>query len=664
MWKKTKECSSSKIDRQCQFLKEHIKQITNCPADRFPNIAMRISKFMFSYRQKWQKSGRNEKMFIRTNRDWLDIKMVFPKFVIPKIGRPKTSFQECSESTKRQKTTNIRNENTVEAICYAAQMELRKAGHLEASKLIREISSNPTMASQYLNALKKTKENHIIQLSPNEALSVLVEAGLSRSQYNLIREKDKLKFPSYKVVQKAKNSCYPNTINVTSTSAEVSLESLLKHTTERIITLQEDVLDRFGPEELKNAFLVCKWGFDGTSGQQNYKLKFDNLEDSDSSAFVTWLVPLKLVLGNPESEDPHKIIWQNLSPSSPRYCRPIRIQFVRESTEVCKQEQSRIETELKNIDGLTFEIREFVLYVRFILLLAMIDGKVRNALTNNKSTQRCYICQYTQKDFNDLNLILAKKCDSTLYNFSLPVLHARIRCFEFFLSLAYKLPVKVWRSRSQDEKLLIAENKKRIQQEFKSHLGLIIDQPKQGYGSSNDGNTARCFFENAEITCKITRIDIDVIKRFSVILEVISSYHSINIENFRNYALETARLLTEKFSWYCMTPTVHLILLHGADIIKSGLVPVGQLSEEAAESRNKDLKQYRSKFARKTSRKANNEDVLKRLLLSSDPLITGLRKPPKLSKKHFSNEALSMLLPPDFSYNALNKETDSDSDNN
>lgn len=51
-----------------------------------------------------------------------------------------------------------------------------------------------------------------------------------------------------------------------------------------------------------------------------------------------------------------------------------------------------------------------------------------------------------------------------------------------------------------------------------------------------------------------------------------------------------------------MTPTMHKILVHAPTIIRHALLPIGQLSEEAAEARNKHFRQYRQNFARKFSR--------------------------------------------------------------
>jgi hypothetical protein len=39
-----------------------------------------------------------------------------------------------------------------------------------------------------------------------------------------------------------------------------------------------------------------------------------------------------------------------------------------------------------------------------------------------------------------------------------------------------------------------------------------------------------------------------------------------------------------------MPPTVHKLLIHGADIIENEVLPIGQLSEVAQEARNKDFK--------------------------------------------------------------------------
>ena len=117
-----------------------------------------------------------------------------------------------------------------------------------------------------------------------------------------------------------------------------------------------------------------------------------------------------------------------------------------------------------------------------------------------------------------------------------------------------------------------------------------------------------------------------------------------------------------------MPSSVHKLLVHGTDIIKHfGLLPIGKLSEEASEARNKDFRKYRENHSRKVSRTATNEDILHNLLLSSDPKLTFLR--PRMTKQRkmvLSPRAIELLvsLPvePELEFINVDNLQDSDSD--
>ena len=79
--------------------------------------------------------------------------------------------------------------------------------------------------------------------------------------------------------------------------------------------------------------------------------------------------------------------------------------------------------------------------------------------------------------------------------------------------MSYKLPLKKWQARGDVEKKIVSENKLRIQKEFKDKLGLRVDKPKPGFGNSNDGNTARRFFQNSKISGEITKLDVEIIEK-------------------------------------------------------------------------------------------------------------------------------------------------------
>lgn len=102
-------------------------------------------------------------------------------------------------------------------------------------------------------------------------------------------------------------------------------------------------------------------------------------------------------------------------------------------------------------------------------------------------------------------------------------------------------------------------------------------------------------------------------------------------------------LFINKYPWYNMPPILHKYLIHGPEIIESALVPIGQLTEEAQEARNKDFKRYREHYARKSRRIKTNIDIFNSFLVSSDPFIAGKRILPKKKVKLLPIEAKELL---------------------
>lgn len=100
----------------------------------------------------------------------------------------------------------------------------------------------------------------------------------------------------------------------------------------------------------------------------------------------------------------------------------------------------------------------------------------------------------------------------------------------------------------------------------------------------------------------------------------------INVEAFKNFTRQTAEMYVELYGWYHMPSSVHKLLLHGAEVIEHfNIMPIGKLSEEASEARNKDFKKIREQHSRKFCRKATNEDIFNGLLVSSDPYLSSIR---------------------------------------
>ncbi|XP_053951971.1 uncharacterized protein LOC128859204 [Anastrepha ludens] len=273
----------------------------------------------------------------------------------------------------------------------------------------------------------------------------------------------------------------------------------------------------------------------------------------------------------------------------------------------------------------------------------MVDGKVCNALSNT-SSMKCFICGAKPTEMNNIEECVGRDVQEKYFEFGLSPLHSYIRFFEYFLHISYKLDVKLWQVRSGELKSIVLKKKHQIQAEFREKMGLLVDAPKDGgRGNSNDGNTARKFFSNPSLASQITGIDEEVIARCPTILQALASGYKINIKKFEKFALDTANKLIEMYPWYYLPATVHTILIHAPKVIEHALVSIGELSEEAAESNNKEIKKCRLQHTRKTSRILTNTDLIKMLLLKSDPFITGQRNLPKNQKSTFLSSTYDLL---------------------
>lgn len=515
-------------------------------------------------------------------------------------------------------------------------MKLRASGKGNEAQVIKKLLETPKYAKDCLDISSTTKAK---KLSGREALSLVIEAQLSRKQYETIRKYAPDIFPSYKVVQSEKLAAYPENVQVTEVEAVVPLQSLLNHTATRLLQTQKDVLSSQSFGDSDTLLLFSKWGFDGSSSHNQYKQKFISESADDKYMFLSSLVPLRLTYNQ---NDKTLILWQNPKPSSTRFCRPISLQYLKETDELVKRKKEDIDKEIKDLIPTRVTLDGKIYSVEHRPIFTMVDGKLCNSLSATKSTMKCYLCDSTSKQFNDLDEMLKKPIKTEYLSFGISLLHAWIRLFESLLHLSYRLPLRTWRV-DKDKKELFEQNKKRLQLEFKNRLSLIIDKPKPGFGNSNDGNVARKFFQNYETSADITQIDQELIRKFYIILQTMSSGFQINTEKFQKFCLDTASLYVTLYAWMPMTPTMHKILMHGPKIVSEALLPIGMLSEEAQEATNKNFKFYREHFGRKTSRTDNLRDIMNRLFISSDPLISSMRNISTVNRKSFDAEVLQML---------------------
>jgi hypothetical protein len=633
-----------------------------------------ITTFMSNFQRKWTKAHRHAVTFTKQNLSWLnsnirwpscgsvDLHSIFsreivdttqedfrllnqsmeagPSYSVPSYchigtntpGKRRKAFGDLTNKQKKRRSGSLLDHDE-EEITFALVSKLKERGNKQLAEIIECLFIDTVKVLKTHDFLFKTQPTK--SFPETETLALLNAINLSKYQYYVLRktliEKELCQLPSYQKILTAKKLCYPpspDDIMVTETGAKVKLQALLDLTAKKLIKITGV---HFKLSVLK---LICKWGCDGSSSHSTYKQNHNAGDTfSDSSVFMVSLVPLRLMCGD-------TIAWENPRPSATAYCRPVMFEFIKETEQVIKLHTDAINEEISNLVPTKVDNVE----VLHELHMTMIDGKVATVLSKTNSSANCSICLVKPKEMNNWEIISKKPPLADMYKYGLSSLHMWMRCMECILHISYNLDFKQWAARGE-HKLLKATKKNLTQRELFQRMGLLVDIVKQGFGTTNDGNTARRFFRDYKNTAEITTVDENLIKRFAVILQAISSGKNIDIGKFRSYCRDTAQLYISLYPWYYMPSSIHKLLIHGADICQQfSFIPIGKLSEEASEARNKDFRHTRERHSRKKCRKNTNEDIINYFLVSSDPYLSHLKPMYKKTHMILFPEAIDLLL--------------------
>ena len=93
----------------------------------------------------------------------------------------------------------------------------------------------------------------------------------------------------------------------------------------------------------------------------------------------------------------------NRSPQSARFCRPLRIEFIKESKAHILKENAKLDFEIKNLLSFLYE-DENQNTINFEQKMTLIDGKVSNVFRETLSTQCCPICAAKPLQFMKVDL--------------------------------------------------------------------------------------------------------------------------------------------------------------------------------------------------------------------------------------------------------------------
>ena len=468
---------------------------------------------------KYKQHSRTYSKFVKMEEPWLSEAIEISETVkfVPNAGpgRPKKDWDDCGGRAKRGRVNEL-SQNELEPLLLAAAKCAKSDKKEDLSFVIKKSIKNNDMKS-----IKKAVVSPVTRMSTEEALALKVHTDLSDGQYQMIRNSSKAHnadiYPTLHEILDEKKNCYPEDLEISETEAKCTLKSLVDHTLSRIIQVCEpQILQSVNENEVKGT-LYMKGGFDGASSQSLYKQRYESedvmmAKSDEESLFLTAIVPLKLVLGDVD-------VWSNKRPNSSHHCRPLHLQYRKETKELAIDEQQDVLEQLDRLGDIVVLPKteasdvSLKITVDVKLDLTMFDNKIVNFLTDTKSTASCNVCGAKPTDMNNIEEIYSRPVNEDACAYGLSTLHCWIRSFEYILHLGYKREIRKHKATTKEEKLSVARNKSIIQEEFKRKMSLIADVPRVGHGNTNDGNTARRAFSNPEGFSQITGVDMEVINR-------------------------------------------------------------------------------------------------------------------------------------------------------
>ena len=224
------------------------------------------------------------------------------------------------------------------------------------------------------------------------------------------------------------------------------------------------------------------------------------------------------------------------------------------------------------------------------------------------------MCGLTWSRFNRLEEAAAQQVTNLQYGLS--TLHCWIRAFECLLRLSYRLPD------GNVSKEQIEGRKKLVQEAFKARMGLRVDEPLPSGGNSNDGNVARRAFRSPTEFAACTGLDAQLIHELHVVLQAVSCFYPLRTAALQEFCGQVAQRYVDLYNWRPMNTTLHKLLCHSAAVVEHCLLPLGMMSEEAAEATNKRVRQFRLRHTRKDTRLHTMSDLFGYLLVASDPQLS------------------------------------------
>ena len=276
--------------------------------------------------------------------------------------------------------------------------------------------------------------------------------------------KTKRILPAYYRLEAEKAKCRPPGIISNPHQVLVPLQSLLDHSVQRTledtdIQVQIDKLVHLNDGDPVYLELIFKFGYDGSGGLCHFKQLCDDTTDP-GKIFASNLVILQLVT---YVNGRIYVLYDNcLCNSSVAVCA-IHHQYVKETTEITKKEDDRLEAE---INALTRFEWTGGISVGYVAIKSMLDGKCCNVASGNNSSQRCPFCGAGPKDFNSLRALFMAD-PNLLAQLCLSILHFGLRSVDLIFNIGFNQDFKCPQCRGEEHHALRNSRKARILKRFR-----------------------------------------------------------------------------------------------------------------------------------------------------------------------------------------------------
>lgn len=156
-------------------------------------IQNKVEGFSSTLKKKWLDSNRCLTKFKKKNDNWLDLEFKIPllkkreEFYEPSTssGRPRKSFLESSDRSKRRQIKNLREITSSDELICAAKSTLYVEGKRAAADLVSQVTEcSPQRAIKIRKLYKNEAKNKYTSYTDDEAVAFIIDTHMTKNAYH------------------------------------------------------------------------------------------------------------------------------------------------------------------------------------------------------------------------------------------------------------------------------------------------------------------------------------------------------------------------------------------------------------------------------------------------------------------------------------------------